>query len=234
MKVSFQQGVELPGFEIYMTPDGKALLKDRPDLAETLNETFRLEVINPSGPSPNEFVGCGAVGRVSAVPGESDLCVKISTPQIAIDDRGPEDLIVQTRFLDLLRSSLLPSGTTHGIYVPKQYIAARNTEQINLSLQERLSPQAIPLCRLLNANADGKLRKEEGKIALRRVKNAVAGSALTLCLDDLHHWYFGLNGGNILVDSRNGEGIDSARLWIIDQPAKRFKIARAILALYRS
>ncbi len=183
--------------------------------------------------SDEEFIGSG---NHSIVWNLENTAIKLSTYSsgkktwINNFPQRPENLIDQFHFLNNL-DNYLNKTKTQDIVVPKQYFALKNYKNEFLKAEEIMTDWAT----IAELSKEIKLSNEEHNLAFRKTKiriNKLIGSSIIklgisdagLEKNDILH------GGNILMP-RDSLDIDSAKICIIDQPAKgiRGKMALSIL-----
>jgi len=226
--------------EVFITDDGHELIESNLNILDIFSKVVESELSHPEGRGEYEFIGMGKHGRVSAVPEIPEICVKMSSSQISKQAHflgdpkkgDPEDLIVQTMFLDRVRSEL-SAKPEDGISVPRQYMAARSSDGVFVSLQERVVSPFRTVSSLSNGwKFDDDYRSLVGLICDRTSK-ALADTVLRFAVDDI--WRNGrMNAGNVLIDTTNSDdfiSLANADLYVIDQPSHRFKTARAVMKL---
>ncbi|MCA9332972.1 hypothetical protein KDA00_03795 [Candidatus Saccharibacteria bacterium] len=231
------------GSEFVVTQDGLELLDRQPELDGLLAEVVASEFANPKGVSDYEPIGFGRHGRVSAIPEVPNLCVKMSSSAITeqahfLGDSkkgDPENLLVQTRFLDQIRRELV-ENPEHEIDAPRQFFAARSNDGVFVSIQERIVAPFTALSSLRTSWQHSEDYRQLVGLVRERVEIAFGGTALRFAIDDLWH-SDGMNVGNVLIDTTDSDdfiSLANARLYVIDQPAHRFKTARAVLRFAKS
>ncbi len=226
--------LQIEGFHTYLTEAGAELLQERSDLADAIARATLVEQA-ADGKNPYQYIGYGMRAEVNTLPGYAELCIKTSTPKTGRESyfRGgrqvtPENLIVQTRFMDRLRGHLQTSYHKTGVTTPEYYMAARSHDgATNIAVMQRIPDSFITLSRYAAANGAETSDPLPARIH-GRIKEALGHSVLRLGVDDLGNG--SIDTGNILINSVMP---DYEPIYLIDLPARRIALARVAMMLSR-